>query len=451
MSSARALLTLARFVGGSSLPAMLLLAAACGESTPAATPTTIPTPTLAPPSPTATPIAGTKPGGTEREALEEIQAHTAVVRGLEPLAEVDIRFITREAAEAYLRQELEEDAGTQLAEAEPVYRLLGLISPGDDLMELELGLVTSQVMGFYDSDEEAMFLPGQDPKLDTLGIIALSHEFIHALQDQHFDLDALLEEVEDDGDWDAQLALTALVEGDATLAEMEYVRRFMSLADLLEIDFAEVGRAMAELDDFPQGLQQELAFPYEAGVGFASALFDEGGWDAIDNAFDAPPTTTEQILHPEKYLAGEARHEVALPDLGPELGEGWRLDASNTLGEFLLSNHLSMQLSHSEAASAAAGWAGDRWALYSDGAAGELLLLVVEWDAAAELNEFFAAYLSWLDARSGGTLHPLGGDSALWEGERESIYVSQHGGRAAIIVSTDGEAIEQARQVLQLP
>jgi hypothetical protein len=349
----------------------------------------------------------------------------------------------------YFRKEIEEEAGDHLTEAQPVYQLLGLISPDDDLMELQLGLVTSQVLGFYDTDEKAMFLVGQDHELDTLGVITLSHEFVHALQDQHFDLDALMEEAE--GDWDTELAVLALVEGDATLAGMDYARRFISLADLLAIDFDEISRQTSELEGFPEALQQELAFPYEAGTGFASTLFDEGGWTAINSAFDAPPATTEQVLHPEKYIAGEAPHEIVLPDLASELGGGWRLQGGNTLGEFLLGNHLDTQLSRSEAVGAAAGWGGDRWALYSDGAAGKLFLLVVEWDAPEELREFFAAYLDFLDARSDGAWEPLGDDAARWEGPRESVYASQHGDRATIIISTDSEALEQARHALRLP
>ena len=439
----------ARLIIAGSLLAMLLVAVACGETAPDLTTTAIPSPTRPLPPPTTTPVASATPAGAERDAVEEIQANAAEVRELEPLAPVEIRYLTREAAEAYFRQELEEEEGTHLAEAQPVYRLLGFIAPGDDLMELELRLVTSQVLGFYDTDEEAMFLVGQDRELDTLGVIALSHEFVHALQDQHFDLDALLEELEDD--WDARLALTALVEGDATLAGTEYMERFVGLADILTIDFAEVERLMGEMGDYPEALQREMTFPYEDGAGFAGALFDEGGWVAIDNSYDAPPATTEQILHPEKYLAGEARQEVVLPDLTPELGEGWRIEASNTLGELLLSNYLGVQLSRAEAARASAGWGGDRWAFYSDAAAGELLLLVVEWDAPGELHEFFAAYLDWLDARSGGALEVLGDDAALWDGEGQSIYVSRQGGRATVIVSTDREALGRARRALGLP
>ena len=451
MVPARRLFFSARILTGGSVLATLLLAVACGGSASSPTPTAIPSPTEAPPIPTSTPIPGATPSDAEREALDEIQARAAELRELEPLAEVECRFLSREAAEAYLRQGIEEEERAFLSEAQPVYELLDFIPPGDDLMELMLRLVSSQVMGFYDTDARMMFVVGQDDELDTMGVIILAHEFIHALQDQHFDLHALLEEAEENWDWDADLALTALVEGDATLAETDYVVRFIDLADILDLDFAEIERLMTELEEFPEALQQELSFPYEAGADFASALFDEEGWVTINNAFDAPPTTTEQILHPEKYLAGEAAHEIELPDLTPELGKGWQLQASNTLGEFLLANHLDTQLSRSGAEDAAAGWGGDRWALYSEGASGRLLLLVIEWDAPEELDEFFAAYLEWLDVRSEGAWERLGENAALWEGPQVAIYVSRQEGAASLILSTDDAALGRARRALDLP
>jgi hypothetical protein len=440
-----------RVLTWASVLATLLLAVACAESAPSPAPTATPSPTEAPSIPTSTPVTGATPTDAEREELDEIQAHAAEVRGLEPLAEVECRFLTREAAELYLRQGIEEEERALVSETQPVYELLDFIPPGEDLMELMLSLISSQVMGFYDMDVQMMFIVGQDEELDTMGAIILAHEFVHALQDQHFDIHALMEESNENWDWDADLALTALLEGDATLAETDYVIRFVGLADILDIDFAEIEGLMTELEDFPEALQEELSFPYEAGVDFVTALFDEGGWAAVNDAFDAPPTTTEQILHPEKYLTGEAAREVDLPDLAPELGEDWQLEASNTLGEFILSNYLDTQLTRFDARDAAAGWGGDRWELYSDGAAGRLLLLVIEWDAPEELDEFFAAYLEWLDARSEGDWESLDDNAALWDGPHVAIYAGRQEGAASLILSTDASALDRARRALDLP
>ena len=53
--------------------------------------------------------------------------------------------------------------------------------------------------------------------------LAYAHEFIHALQDQHFDLDAFVEANSNEDDPDGWLALSALVEGDAMNATMQFL------------------------------------------------------------------------------------------------------------------------------------------------------------------------------------------------------------------------------------
>jgi len=80
-----------------------------------------------------------------------------------------------------------------------------------------------------------------------------------------------------------------------------------------------------------------------------------------------------------------------------------------------------------------------------------LLLLVIEWDAPEELDEFFAAYLEWLDVRSEGAWERLGEHAALWEGPQVAVYVSRQEGAASLILSTDAAALGQARRALDLP
>jgi hypothetical protein len=212
---------------------------------------------------------------------------------------------------------------------------------------------------------------------------------------------------------------------------------------------------------FPDVLQTEFAFPYEAGVGFIEALLANGGWEAVNDAYGRPPTTTEQILHPEKYLAGEVGEtgdvgediifgivsgSVVKPLRGP-----WWLNSYGRLGEFLLRTHLEEELPETEAASAAAGWGGDHWTLYFDDEKGNLLHLVINWDAPQELDEFYEAYLKWLDVASEGTSQVLGADAALWHGEERSVYVCRRDGRATILIASERGLLDEARRNLGLP
>src|SRR5690606_10361554 len=150
------------------------------------------------------------------------------------------------------------------------------------------------------------------------------HEFVHALQDQHHDLDALSDESLDS---ETRAAVRALAEGEAELVQYLY---------LFENDFftqPEIDAILNDPDqndggflrDFPPVLVNDLAFPYTSGVEFVVDLYREGGFAAIDAAWASPPRTTEHILHPDRYLAGDAPQIVALTPLTDTLGAGWEL------------------------------------------------------------------------------------------------------------------------------
>ena len=50
----------------------------------------------------------------------------------------------------------------------------------------------------------------------------------------------------------------------------------------------------------PPILRDTLTFPYTTGLGYVSTIQSKGGWDAVNALFTKMPTSTEQILHPEK-------------------------------------------------------------------------------------------------------------------------------------------------------
>ena len=112
--------------------------------------------------------------------------------------------------------------------------------------------------------------------------------------------------------WDEDLALNALIEGDATVAMEQYAAMSPDLEEPWDAYRAE--RAEGTDDRLPDGLGKEYAFPYEAGVAFVEAVLAQGGWEAVNEVYSRPPTTTEQILHPDKYLAGEVGDVAGMRD-----------------------------------------------------------------------------------------------------------------------------------------
>jgi hypothetical protein len=251
--------------------------------------------------------------------------------------------------------------------------------------------------------------------------------------------------------------LNALIEGDATVAMEQYAAMSPDLQEPWDAYRAE--RAEGTDDRLPDGLGKEYAFPYEAGEAFVEAVLAQGGWKAVNEVYSRPPTATEQILHPDKYLAGEVGDVAGMRDeitVG-RFSEPWQLREEpwsrsyGTLGEFLLRIYLEEELSESEAANAAAGWGGDRWTLHTDYGEGNLLHLVIDWDSREDLDEFFAAYLKWLEAASGGAWEAVGPDAVLWRGQGRAIYVCRRIGRATLLISSDWAVLEEARKALGLP
>ena len=142
-------------------------------------------------------------------------------------------------------------------------------------------------------------------------------------------------------------------------------------------------------DNAPFVIQKLLVFPYAEGMAFVSALLNVGQLDAIDEAFDNPPVSTEQILHPEKYFENEMPSAVLLPDLLTALGAGWSEIDSDVMGEFFIRTYLETTASEGAAALAAAGWGGDRYVLVQGPQEERVFVAVIAWDTKQDAREFF--------------------------------------------------------------
>lgn len=437
---------LVRLLASALLAGLLLALAACGTDS------------------LVSPYTGT-PTNTQRQRLQQMETRMAEIRGLEPMNETKYAVVSRGSMDRVLDEYATrfgynpEELATVL-QTQPVYELLGFIPSGADLAGLRASWFAS-VAAFYDPGWNTVVFAGDRLTLDRSTEVILAHEFVHALQNQHFNLYELYElATRAEGDWelswDASFAYKALIEGDATVAMRQYEPMSPDLRDSWTGHYRP--HAESTYGRLPEALQKEFAFPYLTGVSFVEALLVKGDWAAVDEAYGRPPTTTEQILHPEKYLSGEVGETGNVGDdiifgnaVEPLRGALWSRGYGR-LGEFLLRTYLEEELPETEAAIAAAGWGGDHWTLYTaSGGPNKLLHLIIAWDTPAELDEFFAAYLKWLDIASDGTSQVLSADVALWHGDERSVYVSRRDGRATILISSDRGVLGEARRNLGLP
>ncbi|HEX2907287.1 MAG TPA: hypothetical protein VHO69_10535 [Phototrophicaceae bacterium] len=388
------------------------------------------------------------------EHLEAIEQLTAKLRDLTPLRPVEHRFPAREDVVTYLEREmnLQFDPQTLLRETQ-FYIAFDLLPAEVDLQQVYLDFLSSPagVGGFYDTDTQGMnvLLVGGGElgdKLPLLDQITYSHEYTHALQDQHFDLDTLMPDAAGvAANPDYALAVQALIEGDATAAMTVYLQTAAQQNPMAALSILTQGFTAGAFN-IPKGtppfIVTELSVPYQDGQTFVAAISREGGWEAVNAAYAKLPTSTEQIMHPAKYQSGEQPQAVTLDTTAP--GESWERLADRPLGEFYLRSYLDTQLGSSEANRAAAGWGGDRYHLYynaeTDQRAWALRLV---WDTPEDATEFGEALTAFGDARFEGVTAADG----CWMGTSESLCVGCSGNTETRVAVAP--TVEMARRLLR--
>jgi len=415
---------------------------------PTSTSTATPFPTWTPrPSPTTftLPTPTPRPLKDEEAAtLDQVEREVAALRGLDPLRSVPRWKITK----TQLRSRYADLFASDEWEDEARALALGLgaldfMAPDTDLLRLWQESFGDNIAGLYVVEEEEIYLVTEAYLIGASERVVFAHEFGHALQDQHFDLEALnLDRTSEPEYGDRVLALQGLIEGEAVLIQEQYVESYFSDEDAADLLQDALNYRFTLSSEVPRVLGEVSMFPYLAGEEFVSALYDRGGWQAIDEAYTAPPLSTEQILHPERYLSGDRPALVSLAPLTDTLGGGWRLVYESTVGEFVLGLYLGNQLSAEEATEAVVGWGGDRCAVYHSDAAGELLLLRVVWDTATDAQEFLRAYVRYADARFGHSADQAAAGLTCWQGD-DALCVIADGEWVGVVLGPDQATVER--------
>ena len=408
-----------------------------------AIPTQVPTRT---PNPTQLPA--TKPAATPDAEQDELLAaadaigsEMETIRGLDATQPITNGLMSRSEVAGYMQQELDREHTPEEWENDTRAMAAFDFIPEDyDLRAELLDLYSAQVAGFYDDEKNTLYVVS-DTGLDLIARLTLAHEITHALQDERFNLNAFLDE--DRMSDDEILARRALAEGDATLAMTAYLMNHVS--DITEEDMAalqseEIQASEQQLAEAPAIIRETLNFPYTYGETFVSALYEEG-WDAVDAAYADPPVTTEQVLHPEKYLTRDEPQIMALPPLTATLGSGWRLAEANTRGEFQTSLYLAQQLDEETAAAASQGWDGDQYAVYVNGG-DEVLVLVTAWDSRADREEFVSAYADYAQAKY-GQAGRRDGDALTWDSPSQAAYLGWNEATTVIVLGPNRVTVDR--------
>jgi hypothetical protein len=328
-------------------------------------------------------------------AADEVLAQMSQITGLALRTPLKKSLRSREEIRAHVIEEMNEDkdkaeryAGARSAEA------FGLLPKGFDLDSYMIDLLTEQIAGLYDPKAHEFYVADWIPIDDQRMVMA--HELTHALEDQHFQIEAWVKAARPNDD--AELARESVLEGSAMAAMVEYLLQGSgrSLQDLPDINPAMLIGDMADtplLKKAPPFLKDTLIFPYLDGLTFSAAVLRPSGWEGLAAIFTKPPVSTQQIMHPALYRSGKVPLSISLPPMDKALGGDWAKLEENAMGEFGWKEVLKQFLGESAAKELSAGWDGDRYAVYEQKQTKRLVLVTRERLTNLEqAARFFAQY-----------------------------------------------------------
>jgi hypothetical protein len=334
------------------------------------------------------------------ERVADLAAFVEDERDLSFRHPVAVDFLTADEYAARTRldeDELTDDDRRRLEGDAALLGALGLVADEFDPVESANDLADTGTLAFYDTITDRITVRGTELTVDLR--VTLVHELVHALQDQHFDLDQMWD---DPGVSGEQLAgFVALLEGDATRVEFAYVDAlpgdeldsYFDAADQMYED------AQQELGTVPSVLVALQAAPYALGPSLVELIAADGGNHAIDAAFDDPPATTEHMVDPRSYFEEDRASGVEVPEMpegAEQIGED---DSLGALGLFLV---LSERIDPLLALSAADGWGGDAYVVYDDDGA-TCVDMAFEGDTRADGQEIRRALDEWVASGPAGS------------------------------------------------
>ncbi|MCI4398341.1 MAG: hypothetical protein JHC34_05820 [Acidobacteria bacterium] len=343
--------------------------------------------------------------------LGPLERQVEILRGLKFKSPVVVRAVDQAGIRAAVASQLDlETSAPDWPNEVAALKAFGLIPRKMDMKRTLAGLLDSQVAGLYDPRAKVLYVSNDagseiDDELGLSGLILpdgfsthdvfVVHELDHALTDQHFNLLSL--PLDDASNGDRASAARCVVEGDATYVMARYAATALKMTDAQIELLSDLSNAMAIgkqlLPSYPDYIQEELLVSYLAGYELVKEVKAKRGEKGVDDLYRHPPASMEQVLHPEKYLAGNDP-PVALkaePPANSPLKLKRRIFGS-VWGEF--DTRLILQawgVPAAEAESAAEGWGGDAFSIFqaADGSTG--FYWATAWDTERDAIEFAAA------------------------------------------------------------
>lgn len=336
------------------------------------------------------------------QAADEVMAQMSKLISLPILSPLKKSVRSREEIKAYLLRKMNEDkdADKRYADQKTMEKF-GLLPKDYPLEQTLIKVLTEQIAGLYDPDSQEFFIADWTSPADQR--MVMSHELTHALQDQHFHIDKWSDAAKPNDD--AELARDAVLEGSAMAAMIDY--QFAGKGSIRDLGDFDPSLLMGDVDSSPElskapkVLQDELLFPYLAGIRFSQQLLKaSNGWPDFYKVFARPPVSTQQIMHPDLYLQDIEPPKIKLPDAQKFLSADWKKLDENIMGEFGLQEILKQYLPKDRATELAPLWSADRYAIFENQKnKGTMLVFQLRLASDAAAARFFGAYSELLELK----------------------------------------------------
>ena len=304
------------------------------------------------------------------------------------------RMVDRAEAAAFIQRNLATQLGAGRAQhLASAYKLLGLLPDSLDLARLLGDVLAEQVAGYYDPKSGTFYGVRGANKVGY--VLTVSHELVHALQDDYLPLDSIQDATENA---DRLLAAQSMLEGQATLAMMRMNPEIGDRA--LTPEFWEQIREglkgqqqqMPQLTAAPRLVREALTFPYFSGAEYMRWWVTTHP-DSEQPYGDKMPRSSEEILAPYRAQNGDRPWRVTIAGPAPAYTDVLGAAESRLLlaagrGRELLAEPIVL------------GWGGDRFALYET-PAGDALVWIAVFDAVPARDGMLGALADWPPPRAG--------------------------------------------------
>ena len=374
-----------------------------------------------------------RPQGKEYQALAE-QLLGEAKKEFEQIRGVSVRDVTLEVVnkswvienwgKAYADPEIAE-----IHREENIYKELFMIYQNDSLYEAKLEWPTAYYAAVW-MGKMYIIQENFDITNTLWAESTLVHELTHIIQENY--------SLPQRATFDGTTALTAFTEGDGDFMANAFTNKSILTAystNSYSTQSPPVSLGLLLEDKIqpllPYTVDRLSRFPYAYGKEFVKTLYDTGGWNAVNQTYANPPTTTEQIMHPEKYFAQEDDKTVT----APTVNGGWNLTRTDQFGEYFIRVMLSNWLYENEAEQASQGWGGDVMNYYEK--SGDFLFTwSVAWDSVEDAHEFYVAFQDMMKSASAGNV-----SSDCWFAYNRYLTIQWNGTSTLIVSSPDQSSL----------